>query len=349
MPVSGLVAVVISVAGVFAFSYAPIVSTQPESGTLFGGATVVADVNASGGQSVKFGSGGSSSLSWQAAWDSRNQATLDTWYADNTGYDAIGANVADFLDISSANIIDTAWLTAREGNGHVSRSNGRWLVENIRSNRIRIGASNVTIRGCYVDAAGSHIYGVQHYPTFANSVSGTVVEYCTLYGNSSEGTGILLNSDATGVTTAIARNNDINGWGTGIEKIENSTIAYNHVHDIYYYTGSHNTSAMLGGPNVHLYRNNFEDGNSSALSIYADDPMNSFVVEQNLFNTPRANYCINFPVSKAYFNEIYDSHLLNNIFGQKYEPQCGSSRPMTAGNWTTKVGNTLMDGTPVGD
>lgn len=41
----------------FAFSYGPMVSVQPESSSLSGGASVVADAGASGGQSVRFGSG----------------------------------------------------------------------------------------------------------------------------------------------------------------------------------------------------------------------------------------------------------------------------------------------------
>src|SRR5690349_19098176 len=41
-----------------AFSYGPMVSVQPESGTLSGGASSVADASASGGQSVRFRAAG---------------------------------------------------------------------------------------------------------------------------------------------------------------------------------------------------------------------------------------------------------------------------------------------------
>lgn len=288
----------------------------------------------------------STDTSWQVAWDTHDQATIDAWYQANTGYDGLGLDSSTFLDIGTA-IIDNTWLQAHEDNGHVSFADGRWLVERIRATRVRIAESNVTVRGCLIDAGGAHIYGAQHYPTFSNSISGTVVAYCTIVGSGSEGTGLLFRSNVDGFDTVIARNNDIHGWGTGMDLNGNVTVAYNHVHDIYYYPGSHNTSAVNRGANVWIYRNNLDDGNSAALSVYADNIIHNMVVEQNLFNTPRANYCINFPSSKPYFDETYDAHLTNNVFGQKYEPTCGSSAPMTAGNWTTQSGNTMMDGSPL--
>jgi hypothetical protein len=288
-----------------------------------------------------------SPTSWQSAFDSRNQATLDAWYKANTGYVALGYDSASFLDISSDNIVDQAWLTAKNGNGHVSQSNGRWLVEKVRSSRIRIAADNVTVRGCLVSPSGSNVYGVQHYPTWTNAVTGTVVEHCTINGGGSEGTGILLAGTATGETTAIARNNDVYGWGTGIQMYGDITVEYNRAHDLHYYTGSHNAAASNRGANVRISRNSLEDGSSSALSLYADDLIHNMVVEQNIFNTPRANYCVNFPSSKEYFSQTYDTHLRNNIFGQVHNPKCGSSGPMAGGNWTTISGNFYMDGTPV--
>lgn len=322
----------------------PTTSIEAESGTESGSAVVITDNTASGNQSIRFGSTTpSNQSSWQEAWNSRNQDTIDDWFAANTGYTALNVATDSLLNIDGA-IINDEWLNANNGNGHIRQNAGRWIIENIRSNRIRIAVNNVTIRGCLVEAAGSHVYGIQHYP-FSNAVTGTIVEYCTIVGGNSEGTGILFRSDVNSTTSGVARYNDIYGWGTGMQIFENATLEYNNVHDLYYYTGSHNASASIRGHNIEFYRNNLDDGNSSALSIYADEPIFNINVEENLFNTSRANYCVNFPSSKAYYDSVSDSHLVNNIFGQKYEPQCGSSRPMTGGNWTTRSGNTLMDGT----
>ncbi len=48
--------VVLPTLSVLAFSYGPMISVQPENGSLSGGTSVVSDVNASGSQSLKFGS-----------------------------------------------------------------------------------------------------------------------------------------------------------------------------------------------------------------------------------------------------------------------------------------------------
>lgn len=56
-----VVLVVVPALSVFAFSYGPMASVQPEDGLLSGGATVVPDGGASGGQSLKFGTTGTCS------------------------------------------------------------------------------------------------------------------------------------------------------------------------------------------------------------------------------------------------------------------------------------------------
>jgi hypothetical protein len=56
LPLSGALVVLTAVTAV-AFSYGPMFSVDPESASLSGGTTAVADSNASGGQSIRFGSG----------------------------------------------------------------------------------------------------------------------------------------------------------------------------------------------------------------------------------------------------------------------------------------------------
>lgn len=323
------------------------ISTEPDTGTVTAPATTITDATASGGKAVKFSSAVTPPASWQDAFDSSNQATLDVWYATNTGYVGLDLDVSTFRDISADNMIDQAWLTSNQGNGNVSQVNGRWIVENVRSSRIRIAANNVTIRGCHITGGGSTLYGIQHYPTWSNSISGTIVEYCTLNGQGTEGTGLLMSTQTAGITSIIARNNDVYGWGTGIDMRGNITVEYNRVHDLHYYTGSHNASAVNRNANLRINRNSLEDGNSSALSIYADGMIFNMVVQENIFNTPKANYCVNFPSSKQYFGQVTDTHLINNKFGQKHNPQCGSSGPMAGGKWTTITGNKYMDGTSI--
>lgn len=53
----GMIALVFVPSLAFAFSYGPMLSVQPENGTLSGGASVAVDAGASGGQSIRFGSG----------------------------------------------------------------------------------------------------------------------------------------------------------------------------------------------------------------------------------------------------------------------------------------------------
>lgn len=342
-----IVLLLVSVAAGLVVIVFAVVSAAPknleiENGTIAGNASTLSDASASSAGAVRFG-GVSAGLSWQEAWDTRNQATIDAWYNANTGYDALGLSSDTFLNIGGP-IIDSSWLAANNGNGHVSFTGGRWMIERVQATRLRIAANNVTVRGCFVNTGGSGVYGAQLYPTFTSTVTGTVIEFCTMQGGGSEMAGMLFAGTAEGVATSIVRNNDIFGYAVGIQVYRNITVEYNQVHDLHYYTGSHNTSSSNRGANVRYYRNNFDDGNSSALSLYADDLIHNLVVEQNLFNTSRANYCLNFPASKDYFDEVYDTHLINNIFGQKYSESCGSSRPMTGGNWTTNSGNTLMNG-----
>lgn len=56
LPLSGALVAFTAVTAI-AFSYGPMVSVQPESSSLSGGASAVSDTNASGGQSIRFGSG----------------------------------------------------------------------------------------------------------------------------------------------------------------------------------------------------------------------------------------------------------------------------------------------------
>ena len=53
----GIAALVLVPTVTLAFSYGPMLSVQPENSSLSGGANIVADASASGGQSIRFGSG----------------------------------------------------------------------------------------------------------------------------------------------------------------------------------------------------------------------------------------------------------------------------------------------------
>lgn len=55
--IPGAAALVLVPSVALGFSYGPMVSVQPENSSVSGGASVVADASASGGQSIKFGSG----------------------------------------------------------------------------------------------------------------------------------------------------------------------------------------------------------------------------------------------------------------------------------------------------
>lgn len=324
-------------------------AVEPENGSRTV-ATVVSDNTASGGQALQFGSGPAPEppqppASWQEAFDSRNQAIIDAWYVANTGFQALNLNSSTFRDISGDNLIDQNWLNANNGNGNVRQLNGRWIIENVKSSRIRIAVNNVTVRGCLINGGGTTLYGIQHYPTWDNDVTGTIIEYCTVNGQSSEGVGMLLAGRGTGENVVILRYNEIFGWRGGIQMYGDATFEYNRSHSVYYFEGSHNTAASNRGANVRILRNSLEDGSSSALSIYADGPIYNMVVQENIFNTPVANYCVNFPGSKTYFEQTYDTHLIGNIFGQKHNPKCGSSGPMAGGKWTTNSGNIYTDGT----
>jgi hypothetical protein len=286
---------------------------------------------------------------WAAAFRSRSQSALDAWYAAHTGYTALGLREAQLWNVGDLLDLTDSWLQAHAGNGHVVRTGKRWLVRAIKCRNIRFSANNVTVRGALIQHAAGGLYGASYRGTTASTFHGAILEYATMRGNRSPHFAhYFVTGSPRGLNTSVVRNCDISGYRSGGPLLEGTTLDYCHIHDLHLFDGAHNTSATVRGSDVMLRRNSLKDGTSSAVSVYADTPLDNVLIKQNVLNTPHAHWALNFPSSKKYAVRTTDTRFLNNLFGQQYFPGCGSSGPQTGlGLFTQAAGNRMMDGTPV--
>ncbi|MDX1535852.1 MAG: LamG-like jellyroll fold domain-containing protein, partial [Candidatus Spechtbacterales bacterium] len=304
--------------------------------------------------------------SWQDAWDSRDQAKIDAWYAANTGYQALGYQESDLWSVPTnghpsynKTFITQSWLETHEGNGHVSFDpvSGRWLIEAVKFDHIGFtldGVSNVTVRGFYIK---NPTFSDTEWGGYAvNAANGggvnSIIEYGTIDGTNNAAVGFTLSAGDGETNVVIVRNVNIFNFGAGFHAYSGATYEYNWFHDLYYFCNkhgspsgcSHNTSGSIRGSNTIIRRNHAEDGNSSAISLYANDPIDNVLVEENILNTANAYYCFNFARGKTYADSTTRTRMINNIYGKKYHPNCAMAAPITGSDlFTTYSGNTMID------
>lgn len=205
--------------------------------------------------------------SWADAFATRNWTNIDGWFERNTGHD----ESLVYQTIAGPNITPT-WLAANEGNGRVFQEDGRWVVERYRfTSMVLLHADNLTLRNCYVDTqVAADTSALRSSPTPQN----LVIEHCTLNGNNlntSQSDTAIRFLNAGGPNQVTMRFCNIYGWRAGIYIVSGGVTAeYCWVHDLHFYTDSHNTAASIRGANAHLFRCHLTDGNSAALSFYAE-------------------------------------------------------------------------------
>lgn len=163
---------------------------------------------------------------------------------------------------------------------------------------------------------------------------------------------------AEGRTAAIGNNDytcircHIHGSGRGANLENNVHIEDSYLHGWYYTEDAHQTAiGSNGGGNFTILHNTVEcesvgDACSSALSLYSDfEPIHDVLIQNNLLQT-NGGYCT-YGGSDDGTNVRY----IDNIFGDKFHPQCGIWGPVAAfylsndGNeWR---GNEFPDGSAV--
>lgn len=266
-----------------------------------------------------------SETTWEEAFATRDWDVLDQWFDDNTGHDP-----ATTLTTEAGANITSSWLTSREGNGRVFQENGRWVVSDYRfTAMVLMSTPNVTLRNCHLDmqnaADTSAIRSNDPTPM------GLVVEHCTINGNNlntSQSDTAIRFLGASAEDQVIIRYCDISGWRAGLYIVAGGVTAeYNWVHDLHYYPDSHNTSASIRGSNSRVYRCHLTDGNSAALSFYAENtPYTNVGAEECTFKSLHW-FEVNTGLGKEFFEpqEGETRYLINNLFynGGNYENELG--------------------------
>jgi hypothetical protein len=145
---------------------------------------------------------------------------------------------------------------------------------------------------------------------------------------------------------------DMHGSERGANMGSNVHIEDSYMHGFLHVPGSHQSAiGTNGGNNLTLIHNNLDcesagDACSAALALYPDfEPVDNVLVQNNLLNT-NGGYC-----TYGGFDEGTNIRYIDNIFGNKYHPECGIWGPVAAfvasaeGNeWR---GNVYPDGSEV--
>jgi hypothetical protein len=288
-------------------------------------------------------------------------AKADAWYANNTGYLAEGFDEADLWGPGSAStvIINSAWLTANQG-PNVVLSGGVWTVTGLHAKSIFLGASNVTLRHCYVERAGQVPgHGIEVHDYTANSsdnvmITNLRVEYCTLDGGNTNGVPDLNDygdafyynphSSLRNADGMVFSHCETMGYRTGFKINYATTVEYCWVHNLYIVNlEDHNTAASVRGLNTTVRRSYLADGDSSAISFYADNfQYTDIYCHENILATPNAIFEVNFPLRGTGWSPPEPTDV-RELVGNKFERGTASDLQY----FTVVNGNMLLDGTPL--
>ncbi len=229
--------------------------------------------------------------SWQAAWDSWDEATIEAWYHNNTGPIALGIEEDDMWNPTPNGLtINQSWLDQNSGNGHVYQENGRWIVEGVKAGWFSVSVSPVTLRGCLALLPNST-------PGMAITRTGggtLIVEYCEVRA----APGVVPNVRAIEGSNMIVRNCRVGPGMDGASGYRPSTDCHLEYNWVFGLTGHHSGIAIRGNNTV-ARRNYSEIGTSASLFIYAhdtgapDDGLNNILVEENYINSPISYYGMN--------------------------------------------------------
>jgi hypothetical protein len=227
---------------------------------------------------------------WAAAFATRDFVSVDgviqgdlvDWYLDFCGadtsltYETLPGNLA----------ITSSFLTTNEGNGRVSydEEDDRWYVERYRTTNgnIRTNVNNVTFTNCWVDLAVTSVFYAAQ-ATSGSNPTGIEFRFCTFAGNQMETSGASINFPSAVDPDQIKFwGCDFSGHRAGIYCFGGVTAEYCYVHDLIYAPESHNTGCSMRARNNTLRRSLIVDGNSSAVSMYAENsPYTGILVIEN--------------------------------------------------------------------
>lgn len=239
---------------------------------------------------------------------------ITDWYLANTGHDTSLA----YQEIAGGLTIDAAWLAANNGNGRVWQDGARWHVERYRTTgTITVNADDVTIVNCHVNSSGA-LYAMRS----TTNCTGLVVEHTTFQGNQANPNGATINFPAaTEPDQVVFRYTDFSGWRAGIYCFGGITAEYCYSHDLYFTEGSHNTGASIRARNCTLYRCLITDGNSAAISCYAENtPYTGILIQENTLRLQESDTGPEVIMAKEYANPLPGEtrRLVGNLFYRGY-------------------------------
>ncbi len=328
----GGAALILIPAVVGAFSYGAMLSVQPESGTLSGGTTTVADASASGGQSVKFGAPGPCPGSpnqpdgedpWGGCWPGPET----TGVPSGVSLTAYGGpcTINDYNSVSPVTItgVDATScpMISVQNSIDVNITNSKLPVINMTnaSGDLTVTDSELHDGGGYYGVLWGHNITAQR----VHITGGQHSVHC-------EGACSITDSYLTGQNApdgAATHNNAFISNG-GV----NMQIGHNTLH----------CSPEL----------NADDGGCTAdLSLFGDfDILQDITISNNLFMaTPSGGFCGSFGYNpgKPYGSNPTNIAVTNNVFQRGSNNQCGVFGPTTsfiAANGNTWSGNVWDNG-----
>lgn len=304
---------------VLAFSYGPMVSVQPEAGTRSGGASLVNDASASGGQSVKFGAVEACPNALHTVGGSDGAGSC--WpYAGNTG--PTGA-VALTAYSGPCSIFDDTVIENK----------------NIGCTLQMYSDASLTIRNSVVNGFIEN--------TYTTGVGKLLIEDSEVHAGPWQG-GALWGSEIT------ANRVEVTGGQHSVHCESNCTITDSWLHNQYNPDGGsyHNNAFISNGGSDMVVRHNTlhctallnaTDGGCTAdFSVFGDfGPVERVEVDNNLFvaNNSSAGYCGTFGYNpgKPYPASSYVV-VTDNIFQRGPNNMCGVYGPVTAFQ-TSATGN----------
>ena len=212
---------------------------------------------------------------------------------------------------------------------------GTVITNKLVSGDIIVLANNVTIKN-------SKIVGGRVAAGYGQEQSGLVVTDVEF-----DGAGRLPGLSAIGDVNYKCIRCNIHGTGNGPRAGANVVVEDSYIHDLCCYSsGDHRTGfGSNGGSNITLRHNYIEcdiGGCSAAASFYNQWTTDNVLIEGNKFNT-LGNYCL-----YAGSDGVTNFRVINNVFGQKFSAQCGSSGPFASrASGSPWSGNKFEDGRPI--
>lgn len=231
---------------------------------------------------------------WAAAFAARDFASVEgvivgetvDWFEANTGHDP----ELTYADNIGNLTVTESWLSTNVGNGRVTYDSEAdlYTVERYRvTGEIRVNTTTARVRfsNLHHDNAGSTLYGLRS----TTNCPHVEFEDSTINGNGSDRLAINF-PDATEPDQVTFRRCNFYGYRTGIYCFGGISAHYCYVHDLFFTETSHNTGASIRARNCTIRRCLIVDGNSSAISCYAENsPYTGILLQENCLRLPESD------------------------------------------------------------